>query len=515
MNIAERLRDSAARLPDKVALVFQDQRVTYAELDRQVDRAAAAFQALGLEPGARVALMVGNTPHFVEAFYGALRAGLVVVPINVGFTADEVAYLLADSGARAVVVSEPFAAVLHGVRETLPALDQVIVAGASSPPAGTRTWRQFASSVEDPPTPVDADASALALLQYTSGTTGKPKGAMLSHANLLANHAQMERTRLRVEEGDVVLCVLPLFHIYALNVAMAFTLSRGATIMVVERFDALQTLVDIAAHRVSVLLGAPPMYVAWVNTPGVADYDLASVRIAISGAAPLPPPVLERFRADLGIPIWEGYGLTETAPVLTTVAMGDRVVPGSVGMPLPDVEVRIVDDHGKPVRQGDPGEILVRGPNVFSGYWNDEPATKEAIDDEGWFATGDIGYSDEGYLYLVDRKRDLIIVSGFNVYPREVEEVLYRHPKVAEAAVVGTPHPYTGEAVKAVVVLCGGEEAGAEELIDFCRRSLARFKAPEVVEFVQSLPHNPSGKVLRRELRDLDPPPPDRPPMTA
>ncbi|HVM15046.1 MAG TPA: long-chain fatty acid--CoA ligase [Egibacteraceae bacterium] len=500
MNIADQLGASAVRLADKPALLFQDQRITYGELDARVDRAAAAFQSLGLAPRDRVALMIGNAPHFVEAFYGALRAGLTVVPINVAFTADEVAYLLADSGARAVVVGEAHAGVLHGVSETLPALDQTIVAGASSASAGTRTWRGLCKAAGEP-SAVDVAEDAVALLQYTSGTMGKPKGAMLTHANLLANHAQMERTRLRIEEGDVVLCVLPLFHIYALNVGMAFTLARGATLLLVERFDALQSLDDIAHHRASVVLGAPPMYVAWVNTPGVEDHDLASVRFAVSGAAPLPRTVLERFRADLGIPIWEGYGLTETSPVLTSMAMGDEVVPGSVGRPLPDVELRVVDDHGQPVSEGDPGEVLVRGPNVFIGYWNDERATKEVLDDDGWFSTGDVGYTDDGYLYLVDRKRDLIIVSGFNVYPREVEEVLYRHPKVAEAAVVGTPHPYTGESVKAVVVLRGGEEATAEELIDFCRRSLARFKAPEVVRFVDELPHNPSGKVLRRELR--------------
>ncbi|HVL98004.1 MAG TPA: long-chain fatty acid--CoA ligase [Egibacteraceae bacterium] len=507
MNIAERLRASAARLPDKPALLFQGQAITYRDLDERVDRAAAAFAGLGLPPGARVALMIGNAPHFVEAFYGALRAGLVVVPVNVGFTADEVAYLLADSAARAVVVGQSYAGVLHGVRETLPALDEVIVAGASSPSAGTRTWRQFVAAAERPAeqaTPPDADpadGSAIALLQYTSGTTGRPKGAMLTHANLLANHAQMARTRLRVEEGDVVLCVLPLFHIYALNVAMAFPLARGATVLLAERFDALQTLADIARNRASVIIGAPTMYVAWINTPGVESHDLASVRFAVSGAAPLPRQVLERFQAELEIPIWEGYGLTETSPVLTSVAMGSELVPGSVGKPLPDVELRIVDDRGEPVREGDPGEVLVRGPNVFVGYWNDERATKEVLDEEGWFATGDIGYSADGNLYLVDRKRDLIIVSGFNVYPREVEEVLYRHPKVAEAAVVGAPHPYTGETVKAVVVVRGGEEATADEIVDFCRRSLARFKAPEVVEFVRELPQSPSGKVLRRQLR--------------
>jgi long-chain acyl-CoA synthetase len=502
MTIAEGLAASAQRLPDKVALIFQDQRVTYAALNERVDLAAAAFQTLGLVPGERVALLLGNAPYFVEAFYGALRAGLIVVPVNTAFTADETAFILADSGTKAVVVGEPFVGTLHGVRETLPALEEVIVAGATSSPSGAQSWAQFLAAAGEPKQ-ADVDGDAVALLQYTSGTTGRPRGAMLTHANLLANHRQMDQTRIGVDESDVVLCVLPLFHIYALNVAMAFTLARGATILLLERFDALQTLSDITRHEASVVLGAPPMYVAWVNTPGVETHDLGSVRFAISGAAPLPRQILERFTDQLGIPIWEGYGLTETAPVLTTTAMRDEPKPGSVGRPLPEVALRLVNERGEPVSEGDPGEVVVRGPNIFVGYWHDEEATKEVLDDAGWFATGDVGYADaEGDLFLVDRKRDLIIVSGFNVYPREVEEVLYRHPKVAEAAVVGAPHPYTGECVKAVIVLRPGEEATADEIIDFAHRSLARFKAPEVVEFARELPHAASGKVLRRELRD-------------
>jgi len=501
VNIAESLRTSAARLPQKAALVFQDTPVTYAELDQRVDLAAAGFQSLGLAPGDRVALMCANAPHFVEALYGAWRAGLVVVPINIMFTSDEIAHILGDAQARAVVVTEPFAGAVQGLTETVPGLEEVIVAGSSAAGVGSRTWRQLLDSGATL-TPVTTDPSAQALLQYTSGTTGRPKGAMLSHANLSANHEQMTQTQLSVQEGDVLLCVLPLFHIYALNVALAFALSRGATVLLMERFDAIASLQAVARQRASIIIGAPPMYVAWVNTPGVDQIDLASVRFAISGAAPLPAQVLERFQNELGVKIWEGYGLSETSPVLTTVAMGTVVKAGSVGAPVPGVELRLVDEKGRDCPMGDPGEVVVRGPNVFSGYWNQPEATADVLSEDGWFRTGDVGYLDGGDLYLVDRKKDLIIVSGFNVYPREVEEVLYRHPKVAEAAVIGTSHPYTGEAVKAVVVLRPGEEATAEEITDFCRRSLARFKCPEVIEFMQELPHLTSGKVLRRALRD-------------
>jgi long-chain acyl-CoA synthetase len=326
---------------------------------------------------------------------------------------------------------------------------------------------------------------------------------MLTHANLLANLDQMSQAELLAEgEDDVAFLALPMFHIYALNVILGLTMRVGATAVLMERFDATGSLEAIERHGVTILFGAPPMFIAWLNTPGVERFDLSRVRIAISGAAPLPGAVLEDFRRKLGITIWEGYGLTETAPGVTSNAMGSEAKPGSIGKPLPGVEVRIVDASGDDVEDGDPGEIIVRGPNVFRGYWRLDEATAEVIRD-GWFHTGDVGYADaDGYIFLVDRKKDLIIVSGFNVYPREVEEAIFRHPKVADVAVVGIPHPYTGEAVKAFVVLKPGETTTEEELTDFCRRSLARFKSPQVIEFVSELPHLPTGKVLRRLLRD-------------
>jgi long-chain acyl-CoA synthetase len=514
VNLAQRLQGSADRLPDKHAYIFQGTSVDYRTLGERVSRAAGALRDLGLQPGTgpgeggagdRVALMLTNSPQFVEAFHGVLHAGLVGVPLNVMSTGEEICHILADSGARVVVVSEPFWPIVESVRDQLPDVEHVIVAGASTAPAGTRLWRELV----DGGTPAEVatvGSDTIALLQYTSGTTGEPKGAMLTHGNLLANQKQMAQTRLKVEEQDVVLCVLPLFHIYALNVAMAFSLACGATILLVERFDALHTLQDVERHRASVIIGAPPMYVAWVNTAGLDELDLHCVRYAVSGAAALPAEILERFDRDLGIPIWEGYGLTETSPLLTTVAMGDAPKPRSVGKPVPGVEIRLVDEHGRPVSKGDPGEVVARGPNVFTGYWCRSSETAEVLDADGWFHTGDIAVADdEGDLYLVDRKKDLIIVSGFNVYPREVEEVLYRHPKITQAAVIGAPHPYTGESVKAVVVLRDGEDATQQEIIDFCARSIARFKCPEVVEFVAELPLLPSGKVVRRHLRDEEP----------
>lgn len=501
-DLATRLADTAERVPERVAIRWQDRTITYAELEGRVSAAAGGLQHLGVEPGDRVGLMLGNTPPFVEAFLGALRAGAVVVPINTGLTGPEVAQILADCSARVLVVAGSAHGVLDEVRAGAPDLRHVVMAG---PREGIeqvpQTWVGLVGA-EHPYGPVDRDPDDVAALVYTSGTTGRPKGAMLTHRNLEANQDQALGTSLGIREGDVVLAVLPLFHIYAMNVGLGSTVRVGATLLLAERFDAVATLEAVEADGVTVILGAPPMYVAWLNTPGVEDVDLSSVRVAVSGAAPLPGSVLERFRDHLGITIWEGYGLTEAAPAVTSNVVGGAVRPGSVGPALPGVEIRLVDERGRDPEPGDPGEVWVRGPNVFAGYWQDPEATAEALTDDGWLRTGDVGVlDDDGYLHLVDRKEDLIIVSGFNVYPREVENVLDRHPKVVQSGVVGAPHPYTGEAVKAFVVPVTGSDLTEDEIVSWCQRHLARFKCPETVKLVAALPHTATGKVLRRELR--------------
>jgi long-chain acyl-CoA synthetase len=325
---------------------------------------------------------------------------------------------------------------------------------------------------------------------------------MLSHGNLLANlNQQMGIPDARVTADDVLLLALPLFHIFGLNVTLGLVVMNGATGVLVERFEPIQVLKLIQDRRVTVLFGAPTMYSTWVNTPGAEQYDLSSVRLAISGAAPLPAEVLSSFKDIFGVEIYEGYGLTETAPTLTSNRMASAPRPRSIGSPLPDVELRLVDEEGHEVELGDPGEIVVRGPNVFKGYWRKEAETQAAFRD-GWFRTGDIAVADEdGYLYLVDRKRDLIIVSGFNVFPSEVEDALLHNPKVREAAVVGVPHPYTGEAVSAYVVLKDGEQTTADEIAADLETRLARFKCPTTIEITDHLPHLPTGKVLKRALR--------------
>jgi long-chain acyl-CoA synthetase len=325
---------------------------------------------------------------------------------------------------------------------------------------------------------------------------------MLTHGNLLANlEQQMSIPDAHVEPEDVLLLSLPLFHIFGLNVTLGLLARTGATGVLTDRFEPVECLRLIQQHRVTVMFGAPTMYTALVSTPGADQYDLSSVRLAISGAAPLQPEVLFRFKELFGVDVYEGYGLTETSPTLTSNRMAEAPRPGSIGKPLPGVEIRLVDEAGGDVELGDPGEILARGPNVFKGYWNKDDETQRAFAGE-WFRTGDVAVQDEdGYLYIVDRKRDMVIVSGFNVFPSEVEHALAENPKVAEAAVVGVPHAYTGEAVKAFVVLEPGETATPEELVADVQRRLARFKCPREIEIVDTLPHLLTGKVLRRALR--------------
>ena len=500
MNVADLLRDTSERLPDKVALIFaaadpavggpdEHPTFTFAALQAEAEAVAGALQARGVAPGDRVAIAMHNIPQFVTAYFGSLRAGAAVVPVNVLLTPREVGGIIEDSQARIVVAADVFEPTIRDG------------AGEGVEVVSTAAWSDFLSS-GDPARPVDRDDDDLAVLAYTSGTTGAPKGAMLTHGNLVANlRQQMAVPEDHVREDDVLFLALPLFHIFGLNVALGLIAKAGATGVLVERFEPVPALRTIQEHEVTVIFGAPTMFGAWVSLPGADQYDISRVRIAVSGAAPLGPEVLRDFRDLFGVDIYEGYGLTETAPTLTSARMGKSVRPGSVGLPLPEVELRLVDEDGNDVEVGDPGEILVRGPNVFKGYWNREDETKAAFID-GWFRTGDVGLRDEdGYIYLVDRKRDLIIVSGFNVYPSEVEQALLENPKVSEAVVVGIPHAYTGEAVKAYVVLTPGVEVTEAELIADVRTRIARFKRPEVIDIVETLPRALTGKILRRVLR--------------
>lgn len=467
-NVADLVRRAAATDGARAALWFRGTATTWRELDERVDAIAAGLRARDPAPGDRVAIVLGNSPDFVVAYFGVLRAGLVAVPVNPASPAPELDRVLADARPSLVIGNRP-----HTPLDALR-----VVAGPVEPTTGG----------ED-----------LAVLAYSSGTAGRPRGAMLSHRALLANLEQASRIAPpALRPDDVVLLVLPLFHIYGLGSALGGVAYHGATGVLVERFDPTETLAEIRQHHVTAVVGAPPMFVAWSMLPETAE-SFAGVRLAVSGAAPLPRLVHATLLENTGHHIFEGYGLTETGPALATTLASEVPKPGSIGRPLPGVEMALLDDADAAVETGDPGEITVRGANLFSGYW---PDGTHGPDAQGWWRTGDLAFADtDGDLFLIDRRRELILVSGFNVYPREVEDVLAAHRDIAEVAVVGVPHPYTGEAVKAVVRLRPGAAPATEEVIGYAAVRLARFKCPTVVEFVAELPHSATGKVARDRLR--------------
>jgi long-chain acyl-CoA synthetase len=494
-NVADLVRRAARDVgADKPALIWQDRTVTWGELDARVDAAAHALRNLALPDSAghpaRVAIVLPNVPDYAVAYFGALRAGLVAVPVNPGYTQRELEQVLADSGA-AVLVATP------------QVLDTV----------GLAVAHRYPAPPEEPGAPVEPTTGGedLAVLIYTSGTEGDPKGAMLSHRALLANHEQVAAIKpAPIGADDVLLLAVPLFHAYGLNSGLGAVAWHGATGVLLERFDPAESLRLIARHRITVVVGVPQMIVAWSLLPDCGE-AFASARVVVSGAAPLDPAAANRFLAATGHPVFEGYGLTETGPVLTTTLASPIPKTGSIGRPLPGVSVKLVaaggeeielteddfDDDAPGSPGTDPGEIVARGANLFSGYW---PDARDRPDADGWWPTGDVAYADaDGDLFLVDRLRELILVSGFNVYPYEVEQVLMAHPAVVEAAVLGVPHPYTGQTVKAFVVT--GEPVGTEELLGYCERNLARFKCPTAIEFVASLPHSATGKVRKAALR--------------
>jgi long-chain acyl-CoA synthetase len=487
-NLAELVSRAAARHPDKAALVAGGRTVSWGELDALVSALASSLVARGLPAGSRVGLLLPNSIEFAVAYFGVLRAGLVALPLNTAYTATELGYQLSDSGASLVFASGPFAELVSSV--------EVVVTGSEA-------WESLLASSSGGAASggaARAGAEDTAVLLYTSGTSGRPKGAMLTHRALLANLAQLSRIEPAViAPDDRVLLVLPLFHVYGLNSGLGMTAYVGATGVLAERFDPVETLALVESANVSNIVGAPPMYVAWSMLPRLSE-SLASLRLAVSGAAPLPAAVLGSILEGSGHHVFEGYGLTETAPVLTTTLCSEVAKPGSIGRPIPSVELRLLDDNGEEVDEGDPGEIVVRGANLFSGYWPDGAG---GPDNDGWFRTGDVAVADEdGDLYLVDRVRELILVSGFNVYPREVEDAIAGHADVDEVAVIGIPHPYTGETVKAFVVPRAGSAPSADDVIEYAARRLARFKCPTAVEIVSELPHSAIGKVAKGRLRE-------------
>ncbi len=523
------LSESARKHPERDAIIFYGARLSYRALNEAADRFAAGLAARGLAMGDRVSIFLPNCPQMVIAYYGTLRAGGVAVSTSPLYSARELEHQLNDSGARTIVTLSKFYPLVKEVaRKT--GLRRIIVTNIKEyfPPllrllftllkekkeghrvelergAGTELFREVLASAAATPPSFEADPETPALLQYTGGTTGLAKGAVLTHRNLVANTMQTGAWLVQDKGGtEIFLGVIPFFHVYGMTVVMNLCISLGHTMVLLPQFKVKEVLETIAKYRPTIFPGVPTMYVAINNFPGVGKYNLRSIKACLSGAAPLPVEVQTRFEALTGARLVEGYGLTETSPVTHANPLrGSRKV-GMIGLPLPDTDAKVVDlETGeRTLPPKEIGELAVTGPQVMKGYWNREDETSKVLRD-GWLYTGDIGYMDEqGYFAIVDRKKDMIIASGFNIYPRDVEEPLYEHPKVQEAVAVGLPDQYRGETVKVYIVLKEGESATGQEIIDYCKEKMAKYKVPTLVEFRKGLPKTLVGKVLRRTLRE-------------
>jgi long-chain acyl-CoA synthetase len=517
LNLASILEHAARLLPERVAVTFARTHLTYAELDAQATQVAAGLSAMGIAPGDHVALTCPNLPCFPIAYFGILKAGAVVVPLNVLLKPREIAYHLKDSSARALIAFEgttelPLAAMARagceeaqcpnlllmtagGTRSTVDGaqtLADVMAAGAGAP-FGTRRRR-----------PDDT-----AVILYTSGTTGHPKGAELTHENMLLNAIASRDMYLPAVRGgfeqEVALVTLPLFHSTAQTCLMNAGFLGGFRLVLMPRFDPADVLETMRREEVGIWIGVPTMYWSLLQHAKTANVDIATVarhlRLCVSGGAAMPLEVMRGFEGLFSTRILEGYGLSETSPVACFNQLHRPTKPGTVGQPILGVDVRCVDEEDRFVPAGQPGEVVIRGPNVMKGYYN-RPEATEAVMRHGWFHTGDIGTLDaEGYLTIVDRKKDMIIRGGFNVYPREIEEVMLTHPAISMAAVIGIPDERLGEEVKAFVVLKPASQVTEAELVDWCREQMAAFKYPRSIEFRAALPLSPTGKILKRELK--------------
>jgi long-chain acyl-CoA synthetase len=491
LNLASILTASTERAPDSPAIRLGEAELSYADLDDRSARLATLLRERGLATGDRIGIMLPNVPEFPISYYGVLRAGGVVVPMNVLLKRREIAFYLGDSGARALFA-------WHGFAEE--AREGAAEAGAELVEIEPATFAATLERLDPAPGLAETAEEDTAVILYTSGTTGKPKGAELTHHNLSRNAQISGETMTEVREGDVVLGALPLFHSFGQTVSMNGSIRMGACLTMLPRFDPGEALETIQRDRVTHFQGVPTMYGALLHHPDREQLDTSTLRSCVTGGASMPVEVLRGFEEAFGCIVLEGYGLSETSPVSCSNHPDRERKPGSIGTPIEGVEMRVVDEDDNPVPQGEIGEIVIRGHNIMKGYWQRPDATAEAMRG-GWFHSGDMARVDtDGYFYIVDRKKDLIIRGGYNVYPREVEEVLYEHPMVREAAVLGVPHDEWGEEVGAAIVLHDGEELAPEELSAYVRERIAAYKYPRVVWFIDELPKGPTGKILKREI---------------
>ncbi|WP_046175400.1 fatty acid--CoA ligase family protein [Domibacillus indicus] len=511
MNISLALEEAASAYANKKAYTFLDTSATYGELNEAVTRFAAGLQSLGLQKGDHIALLLGNSPQFIVALYGALRAGLTSIPVNPVYTPDELRYILQKGDVKAVITMGSLIPVLENMHKDLPSISHYIVCESGDEQAKEslqasffiypklKTFSELLSTTGNVlPSHIDEDDTAVIL--YTSGTTGKPKGAMLTHKNIYSN-ARDIADYLSITEQDRVITVLPMFHVFCLTVVLNAPIISGARMIILPAFSPKEVFKAAKEKKATIFAGVPTMYNFLFQFPEADPADFSSIRLCVSGGASMPVSLLEQFEQKFNVQISEGYGLSEASPVTTFNPLDRPRKAGSIGCSISNVENKIVNELGEEAGNGQIGELIVKGPNVMKGYYKMPEETAAAIRN-GWLYTGDLAYRDnEGYFHIVDRKKDLIIVGGYNVYPREVEEVLYGHEKIIETAVLGAPDPDYGEAVLAFVVQ-RGDSLTEEDIRLYCSERLASYKVPKSIEFLQELPKNTTGKILRRSLKE-------------
>ncbi|MEL4026081.1 fatty acid--CoA ligase family protein [Lysinibacillus endophyticus] len=512
MNLVERVRQTAIEQPGKVAYHFLGRDTSYGEFEQQVSLFASALQDLGVEKGDHVAILLGNSPHFLISLYATMRIGATAIPVNPMYTPDEISYIIKNGDVKLVIALDMLLPLVDlGVKafpqvdkyiicETMPDIKEKLASLSDAAKDKVQLFSKLLSSTTTIVDPMPLNDEDVAIILYTSGTTGYPKGAMLTHRNLYSNARDVSEY-LTINTDDRVIATLPVFHVFALTVVVNAPLLKGATVLLAPRFSPQEIYELAGSQKATVFAGVPTMYNFLYQHEGDIS-NFSSLRLAISGGAPLPVQVLYDFEKKFNVRVSEGYGLSEASPVTCFNPLDRERKAGSIGTSIVNVENKVVDVNGNEVPIGEVGELIVRGPNVMKGYYKMPEETENAIRD-GWLYTGDLAKQDEdGYFYIVDRKKDMIIVGGFNVYPREVEEVLFSHPKVIEAAVVGFPDPNLGEAVCAFVVL-KDNTISADDLREYCAQHIVKYKVPKVIEILDELPKNSTGKILRRSLKEM------------
>ena len=499
MSIASLFKQTANKLPDKVAIEFEEQRVTFKEIDLNANKVANAFQSIGIVKGDRVAQFMPNSLELVYSIVGNFKQGSIVVPMNINFKEQEIHHILHDSGAKAILVDKERLPIVKNVLDKLPELKHIILADGNEDE--THNFHELTKKASDKEPNTILQDGDYSIIFYTSGTTGKPKGAVLSQMNVTSNVKALAQT-WKLTEDDVFLLTLPLYHIHGIGVALCGSLYVGNFTILKKKFVAEEVLETIQKREVTLFMGVPTMYFKLLEVEGLEKYDTSSMRLFVSGSAPLSRELFSRLKKAFGHEVLERAGMSESMMNFSNPYNGERV-PGSVGPCLPGVKVRITDKNYNDVPIGTEGEILIKGPNVFSGYWN-KPSYNKQVFKDGWFITGDVGKIDEkGYVYLIGRSKDVIISGGINIYPREIEDVIESMPQVKECAVVGVPDKEFGESVKAYVVLNQDAKLTDDEVIAYCKERLASFKKPKFVEFLDALPKNTMDKMLKEELRKM------------